>query len=270
MFAVTPRQLTRWLNAAYPWLVVVTLIAFAVGLTQALWLSPPDYQQGQAVRILYVHVPAAWLCSMIYAGMALAAGLAIVYQAPLGYLICQAAAPIGLTMTGLTLITGALWGKPMWGTWWVWDARLTSVFVLFFLYLSYMVVAAQGGGQSQRQQGTHQGVLGRGQKIGAWLLVLGAIDLPLIRFSVEWWQTLHQPASVLRRGGVAMPGSMLSPLLWMALAYSGYGLLLFRWRLLTLLRQHKQRAASWRLMQPPSPSPSSPQPQPQPNQDSAS
>ena len=262
MFAVTPRQLTRWLNAAYPWLVVVTLIAFAVGLTQSLLLSPPDYQQGQAVRILYVHVPAAWLCSMIYAGMALAAGLAIVYQAPLGYLICQAAAPIGLTMTGLTLITGALWGKPMWGTWWVWDARLTSVFVLFFLYLSYMVVAAQGN----RDEHGHQGAGGRGQKIGAWLLVLGAIDLPLIRFSVEWWQTLHQPASVLRRGGVAMPNSMLSPLLWMALAYSGYGLLLFRWRLLTLLRRHKQRAASWRLMQPPS----QPQPQPQPNQDSAS
>ena len=230
MLHLSPRRVTLWLNRAWPYVAVFTLLTFAIGLVQALAISPPDYQQGDAVRILYVHVPAAWLCSMIYAGMALVAGFSIVYQAPLGYLICQAAAPIGLAFTGLTLATGSLWGKPMWGTWWVWDARLTSVFILFFLYLSYIMVIRHDGGHP------------RAQKIGAWLLILGAIDLPLIRFSVEWWQTLHQPASVLRAGGPAMPGSMLIPLLCLSLAYSGYGLLVFRWRLLTLLHHQRQQA----------------------------
>lgn len=218
---------------AQPIAVVLALGAFAYGLWQALVVSPVDYQQGQTVRIMYVHVPAAWLAMGIYVSMAVAAVCGLVWRHMLADLYCRAAAPIGLLMTSLCLVTGSLWGKPMWGTWWVWDARLTSVFVLLLLYAGYVALV-----RAYQQPW-------QGERAGAWLLVVGLINIPIIRYSVEWWATLHQPASVLRTGGPAIDNAMLVPLLVMGAAYlCGFVALV----LLRLRVEWEQRTALLRQM----------------------
>src|ERR1700691_2115282 len=192
---------------ATPWLAAVTAALFALGL----WLSftaPPDYQQGETVRIMYLHVPAAWLASFIYGVMTLAALGTLVWRHPLADAPQKAAAPLGAGFTFIGLATGSLWGKPMWGTYWVWDARLTSVLVLFILYLGLIALwrAIDDPGRAARAV--------------AILTLVGCVNLPIIKFSVDWWNTLHQPASVFRLGGPTIAPALLLPLIVMSLAFT--------------------------------------------------
>lgn len=207
---------------------VVVAALFSYGLYYALLASPPDYQQGETVRMMYVHVPAAWLSMGIYALMAFMAISFLAFKTPMAMVIAHAAAPIGAAFTAITLITGMIWGKPMWGTWWVWDARLTSVLLLFFLYLGYIALA-QSHAYGER-----------GFKNCALLAIIGAVNLPAIKFSVEWWNTLHQPASIIRSGGMAIHESMLTPLFAMFAAYSALFLLLLYLKISTALLRQKR------------------------------
>ena len=186
-----PTQFLWLADRLLPWLAGAALAAFGVGLYYALFNSPPDYQQGETVRIMYVHVPAAWVGMGLYLSMAIAAGVGLVARHALADVFCVAAAPVGAVLVGLCLVTGSLWGKPTWGAWWVWDARLTSVLILFLLYCGYIALRQSFDDQE------------RGGKAGAILLLVGAVNIPIVKFSVDWWNTLHQPASVFRKGGAA-------------------------------------------------------------------
>ena len=203
-----PANFLRLANALIPWTAALTLALAALGLYGAFWSAPPDYQQGQSVRIMYIHVPAAWLSMFCYATMAASALGTLVWRHPLADAAQKAAAPIGAAFTFICLVTGSLWGKPMWGTWWVWDARLTSVLVLFLIYLGLIAL----------WQTIEEPV--KAARAAAILTLVGVVNLPIIKFSVDWWNTLHQPASVLRMGGPAIHPSMLWPLLVMALAFT--------------------------------------------------
>lgn len=202
-----PASFLRLSAAIQPWALAIALPSLAFGLFLALVQSPPDYQQGETVRIMYVHVPAAWMSMMIYSSMAIASAIGLVWKHPIAELYTKAIAVIGACFTALCLITGSIWGKPMWGTWWVWDARLTSVLILFFLYVGYIVLVSAFDD------------IERGLKSGALLILVGAVNLPIIKFSVDWWNTLHQPASVLRMDGPTLDSTMLWPLLTMALGF---------------------------------------------------
>ena len=202
-----PGKFLKLANAVLPWLWGLTFAGFAVGLYLALVTSPADYQQGETVRIMYVHVPAAWMALMVYAIMALASAVAIIFRHPLADVAAKTAAPIGATFCFLALLTGSLWGKPMWGAWWVWDARLTSMFVLFLLYLGYMAVW-------QAIEDPH-----RAATIARIVALAGFVNVPIVKFSVDWWNSLHQPASVFRMGGPTIDPAMLAPLLVMGVAY---------------------------------------------------
>ena len=206
-----PARFLRLANAILPWCAILTAGLIAVGLYLALFVSPADYQQGESVRIMYVHVPAAWMALFVYTVIAVASAVALIWRHPLADLIAKASSPIGACFTFLALVTGSLWGKPMWGTWWAWgDARLTSMLVLFFLYLGHMALmnAFENAG--------------RGARAAAILALVGFINVPIIKFSVEWWSTLHQPASVFRMDGPTIHPSMLWPLLLMALGFNTY------------------------------------------------
>jgi heme exporter protein C len=201
---------TRFINFAgivLPWLVGITLLVLAAGL----WMSfqaPDDYQQGSTVKIMFIHVPFAWLSMMCYTVMSISAIGTLVWRHPLADVSAKAAAPIGAAFTALALITGSLWGKPMWGTWWVWDARLTSVFVLFLMYLGIIALTRAMDDPAKSSKAT------------AILTLVGFINIPIIKFSVDWWNTLHQPASVIRMGGPTIHPSLLWPLLVMALGFT--------------------------------------------------
>jgi heme exporter protein C len=195
-----------WLaNRLIPWLAGVSAAILAVGLYLAFFVAPADYQQGDTVRIMFIHVPAAWISMFCYGLMALAALGTLVWRHPLADAAQQAAAPLGAAFTFICLVTGSLWGKPMWGTWWVWDARLTSVLVLFIVYLGLIALW---------RTIEEPALAGRAAAI---LTLVGCVNLPIIKFSVDWWNTLHQPASVFRLGGPTIHPSMLWPLLIMAL-----------------------------------------------------
>ena len=190
-----------------PWLAGAAFVVLAV----ALWLgfaAPEDFQQGITVRIMYIHVPFAWLSMLCYSLMALAALGTLVWRHPLADVALKAAAPIGAVFTALALVTGSIWGKPMWGTWWVWDARLTSVFVLFLMYLGLMALNRAMDDPT------------RAAKVSAILILVGFVNIPIIKFSVDWWNTLHQPASVIRMDGPTIDGEFLRPLLVMAIAFT--------------------------------------------------
>ncbi len=204
--------------------------AFAVGIYTALITSPADFKQGESVRIMYIHVPSAWMALLTYTIIAVASGVSIIWRHPLADLAAKSAAPVGLAFTGLALITGSLWGKPMWGDWWVWDARLTSVLVLFFLYLGYI-----GIWQAIEDQN-------KASRAAAILALVGFINVPIIKFSVEWWSTLHQPASVIRLDGPTIDGSMLVPLLVMVLAFMAYFITVLLWRMKAELMARKLQA----------------------------
>src|SRR5262245_19580208 len=189
-----------------PWLSAATLIAFAFGIAQVIG-APNDYQQGATAKIMYLHVPSAWLSMFIWGTMSIAALGTLVWRHPLADVDAKAAAPISTAFTAQCLITGMLWGRPMWGTYWVWDGRLTSVLVLFLMYLGVLALWRTIEEPA------------RAARAVAVLTLVGAINLPIIKFSVDWWSTLHQPASVLRLGGPTIHPSILIPLLVMALAF---------------------------------------------------
>jgi heme exporter protein C len=205
-----PLRFQRLIDLIRPWAVAALAIGLPIGLYWALVVAPADYQQGQSVRIMYVHVPAAWMALFVYLVMAVASASALIWKHPVAHVVAKASAPIGACFTAVALFSGSVWGKPMWGTWWVWDARLTSVLILFFLYLGYIALHEAFDDAE------------RGARAASILAIVGVVNLPIIKFSVDWWNTLHQPASVLRLGGPTMDSSMLWPLLFMAVVFKAY------------------------------------------------
>ena len=203
-----PANFLRLANAVIPWTAALTVILLLIGLYGAFVTSPADYQQGDSVRIMYIHVPAAWLSMFCYGVMSASALGTLVWRHPLADAAQKAAAPLGAVFTLVCLVTGSIWGKPTWGTWWVWDARLTSVLVMFIIYLG--LIALWHAIEEPSQAG----------KAAAILTLVGVINLPIIKFSVNWWNTLHQPASVMRLDAPAIHPSMLWPLLLMALGFT--------------------------------------------------
>jgi heme exporter protein C len=225
-----PAQFMRFSAVLLPWAAGAAALLLGIGLYLALFVAPPDYQQGETVRIMFIHVPSAWMATFVYGSMALASAVALVWRHPLADLAAQEMAPIGAAFTFLCLVTGSLWGAPMWGTWWVWDARLTSVLVLFFLYLGYIALVNAFDDPT------------RGARAGAILALVGVVNLPIIKFSVDWWNTLHQPASVMRLGRPTIDISMLVPLLVMAVAFTVLFVALLLLRLRTAVIARKVRA----------------------------
>jgi heme exporter protein C len=229
-----PARFLQVVERALPWLAAATAAAFAIGLEQAFIAAPDDYQQGATVKIMFLHVPTAWLAMFCWGLMSVAALGTLVWRHPLADVAAKAAAPIGAAFTFLCLITGSLWGRPMWGTYWVWDARLTSVLVLFLMYLGLIVL------WHAVEDPTRAG------RAAAILTLVGSINLPIIKFSVDWWNTLHQPASVFRLGGPTIDASILVPLLVMVTAFT----LLFLVLHLAAMRNEilRRRARTARLM----------------------
>ena len=203
-----PGRFLRLAGALQPFLTIAAIALTGVGLVWGLFFSPADWQQGDAVRIMYVHVPSAWLASAGYTALALASVASIVWRHPLADLAAVEIGPVGAGFTGLCLATGSLWGRPTWGAWWVWDARLTSVLVLFFLYLGHIALVRAFDDPQ------------RGYRSGAILALVGVVNLPIIKFSVDWWNTLHQPASITLTGAPSMAPAMLWPLLVSALGFT--------------------------------------------------
>jgi len=229
-FLANPVRFNRVADRIMPWAAGLTAICLGLGLWYALFASPPDYQQGETVRIMYVHVPSAWMALFVYSFMAIASAVGLISRHPLAHLSAQAAAPIGACFTFLCLATGSLWGKPMWGAWWVWDARLTSVLVLFFLYLGFMALHNAFDDPA------------RGEKSAAILSLVGFVNVPIIKFSVDWWNTLHQPASVVKMSGPAIHASMLMPLLLMAVGFTLFFFCVLIIRIRALLLARRARA----------------------------
>ena len=204
----------------------VLFLFFAI---PAIINSPNDYQQSNAVKIMYIHVPAAWMALLIYSLMAVFNISGFIWKNPFFYLIARSIAIIGAVFTFITLVTGSIWGKPIWGAWWVWDARLTSVLVLFFLYLGYLMLLNSFDSRE------------KGEKIAAIIAIVGFVNVPIIKFSVEYWNSLHQSASIMRKGGVAIDPAMLKPLLLMFGVYFSFfvfnSLLMVRSEILSRLRK---------------------------------
>jgi len=229
-----PTRFVALSRAVQPWAAGIALATLLAGLWFGLLASPPDYQQGETVRIMYVHVPAAWMAMFCYTAMAGASAAALVWKHAVAHVTARATAPIGAAFTFLALVTGSLWGKPMWGTWWVWDTRLTSVLILFFLYLGYMALENAFDDRA------------RGAKAAAILAIVGAVNVPIIKFSVDWWNTLHQPASVVRLDGPAIHPSMLTPLILMAVGYTAFYIWVLCLRVRADINMSKVRALKLR------------------------
>ena len=228
-----PLRFQRIATLVTPWLLLAGLGFLAAGLYVGLFASPPDYLQGEVVRILYVHVPAAWFALGGYLGMALSAVAARVWRHPLADLAVQAIAPVGAMFAFICLVTGSIWGRPTWGTWWVWDGRLTSMLVLFLLYLGVIALTHLHDDRA------------RGLKMAGYLAIVGTINLPIIKFSVEWWNTLHQPASI-RLSGSSIHPDMLTPLLLSALGFLFLFAALVFIRMRTLIAEQRLEARSLR------------------------
>ena len=192
--------------------LIISLILIILGLIFSFILSPDDYQQGSTVRIMYVHVPSAWLALMTYLIMAIYSIIALAFRMPFGFIVNTAVAPIGAVFTLVCIISGSLWGKPMWGTWWVWDARLTSVAVLFIIYL--IIIFINLSFENIRV----------GEKVAAIFILVGSVNLPIIKFSVDWWNTLHQPATISKLSKPNIDPSMMTPLLIMTFAFIFIGI----------------------------------------------
>ncbi|WP_456447952.1 heme ABC transporter permease [Thiolapillus sp.] len=211
------------------WIAVLLL---AVGLYMSFFVAPTDYKQGEGYRIIFIHVPAAWMSMFIYVVMAFWAGVGLVFNTRLSSMMAQALAPTGAIMTFIALWTGAFWGKPMWGAWWVWDARLTSELILFFLYIGF--IALQGAIDDTR----------RADRAGAVLLLVGVVNIPIIYFSVKWWNTLHQGASVSIKNGSAMSTIMLQTMLIMTFAFWAYSIAVALYRVRSIILE-REKDARW-------------------------
>lgn len=203
-----PGRFLRLTDRLLPWLWGLAALAMLAGASWALLFSPPDWQQGETVRIMYVHVPMAWLAMGGYAGLAVASLVSLVWRHPLADLAARELSPVGAMVTALCLATGSLWGRPMWGTWWAWDARMTSVLVLFFLWVGHAALVRAFDEDE------------RGARAGAILALIGAVNLPVIKWSVDWFNTLHQSASVTRMAAPGMHVDILYPLLVCTLGFS--------------------------------------------------
>jgi heme exporter protein C len=214
-----------------PWLGLAASVCMALGLYLGLWVAPPDYQQGDSFRIMYVHVPAAWMSLFVYVFMAVSGGIGLIWNLKMADILAVCSAPLGASFTFLALVTGAIWGKPMWGTWWVWDARLTSELILLFLYLGYLTL--QNAIEDPRTAA----------RAAAILAIIGSVNIPIIHYSVEWWNTLHQGPTVTRLAKPAIHPSMLWPLLLMAVAFQLYffAVLLLKARTELLWRERRSR-----------------------------
>ena len=225
-----PNRFNRISEKMQPCILLIAIITLIPGLYFGLFDSPKDYQQGDAVRIMYVHVPSAWLASFLYFSLAISCVFYLVWKHPLADLVSSSIAPIGALFSALTLVTGSLWGKPMWGTWWVWDARLTSMLVLFFFYLGYILLS----NAFERKID--------GSKTASVLAIVGLINLPIVKFSVDWWHTLHQPASIIKIGGPSIDDKMLLPLILMIFALSFFSLYMIILNVKTKLIEKKCEA----------------------------
>ena len=213
-FFINPSKFNQLTDIIIKPVFYLSMVTLAVGLIFALYLSPNDYQQGSTVRIMYVHVPSAWLALLTFAIMTIYSIIALAFKIPFGFIINSAVAPVGALFTLTCLVTGSLWGKPMWGTWWVWDARLTSVAILFIIYLITIIINFSFENRDIRE------------KIVAVFVIIGSINLPIIKFSVDWWNTLHQPASISKLSSPSIDPSMLRPLLIMTVAFMLIGFLI--------------------------------------------
>ncbi len=225
---LTPNLFLKIEAMFIPMLAVLLPITLGLGLYLALYSSPPDYQQGEMVRVMYVHVPSAWMSLGIYSFIAVCSFSALVWKTRLSYFLAVAAAPIGASFALITLVTGSLWGKPIWGTWWVWDARLTSMLVLFLLYISYITIVNSGSD------------ILRAEKPASVMALIGFINIPIVKFSVDIWYSLHQPASILRVGGPSIHSSMLLPLMIMFTSFILYFIIVLLVRTKILLNRQKQ------------------------------
>jgi heme exporter protein C len=228
----SPPHAYRIAGRLAPWFGWPAAVLVAAGLYGGLVLAPPDYQQGDGFRIVYVHAPSAWLSMMVYATMAIAAAIGLVWRIKLAHAVAAASAPIGASFTALALATGSIWGTPMWGTWWVWDARLTSELLLLFLYAGVMALRSSIDDRD------------RADRAAAVLAIVGVVNLPIIHYSVYWWNTLHQGSTITKIGKPSMAGDMLWPLLAMLLGFTLYyaAVLCVRLRAEVLVRE---RDASW-------------------------
>jgi heme exporter protein C len=206
----SPRTFFRLSRALSPWLGWISGILFLAGLYGGLVLAPPDYQQGDSYRIIFIHVPAAWMSMFCYVVLAFCGLLTLIWRMKIADVVARATAPLGASFTFIALVTGSIWGKPMWGTWWVWDARLTSELILLFLYLGFM--ALQAAIEDRRNAA----------RAGAVLALVGVVNLPIIHYSVEWWNTLHQGATITKFDKPSIVMSMLVPLLIMFAAFKTY------------------------------------------------
>lgn len=228
----SPPHFYRLSGQLLPWTWGSALVLMAAGLYSGLIVAPPDYQQGDSYRIIFVHVPSAWLSMFVYAGMAVAGAITLIWRMKLAEAVTVCCAPIGASFTFLALVTGSLWGKPMWGTYWVWDARLTSELVLLFLYLG--IIGLYGAIEDKRNAARAISILA----------LVGVVNLPIIHYSVEWWSTLHQPATITKFDKPSIHLSMLIPLLLMALSFK----LLFAAILMTRMRGHllqREQRSAW-------------------------
>ncbi|MFT4089769.1 MAG: heme ABC transporter permease [Asticcacaulis sp.] len=229
-----PERFSRIFTPIRPFIGALAALLFVWGL-YLCFASPEDYQQGDTVRIMYVHVPSAWMAMAVYLVMGIASFFGLIWRHSLADVAAKAAAPIGAAFTALALLTGSLWGRPMWGTWWEWDGRMTSVLVLFLFYVGYMALHAAIEDETRAAKST------------AILAMIGLVNLPVIKFSVDWWNTLHQGASVVRADGPTIAPDMLWPLLVMALAFKLFFVWLWLVRIDTELMARRYRALRARL-----------------------
>ena len=211
-FLVNPGKFNKIADYIFKPVLILSIILFALGLLFSFYLSPDDYQQGSTVRIMYVHVPSAWLALLTYAIMTLYSIMALAFRIPFGFIFNTAVAPIGAVFTLICIISGSLWGKPMWGTWWVWDARLTSVAILFIIYLIIIFMNLSFENRIVRE------------KVVAIFILVGSVNLPIVKFSVDWWNTLHQPATISKLSKPSIDPSMMTPLIIMTLAFIMIGI----------------------------------------------
>jgi len=211
-FFVNPSKFNKVADYLFKPILISSIVLFSLGLIFSFYLSPEDYQQGSTVRIMYIHVPSAWLALLTYAIMTLYSIAALAFRIPFGFIINTSVAPIGAVFTLICIISGSLWGKPMWGTWWVWDARLTSVAILFIIYLLIIFMNLSFENRVVRE------------KVVAIFILVGSINLPIIKFSVDWWNTLHQPATISKLSKPSIDPSMMVPLFIMTFAFIMIGI----------------------------------------------
>ncbi|MAL10381.1 MAG: heme transporter HemC [Maricaulis sp.] len=229
-YLANPKRFDAFARVAIPVSGALAAVLLCAGLYLSLIASPADYQQGDTIRIMYVHVPAAWLGLSLYLAMGISSAVYFIWRHNLADVAAASIAPVGAVFAALCLVTGAIWGKPTWGTWWIWDARLTSMLIQFLLFLGYM--ALRGAIEDERLAA----------RLAAILAMAGTLNVPIVKFSVEWWASLHQGASVLRADGPSIDPSQLTPLLVMALGFTSFAAWIVMFRMRSVIMDRRARA----------------------------